>query len=596
MSLKVSNVMTVTSMVTDHNKAPPKPRLIARSNEPKSPWKYHKIPTVSSKGLPPESKPLFSSILWSLYESEKNPLKPEKFVLLAGSSESLSLAEKLEIPVTMITSLRTYLLDIRLKLERRLQFGQLEATFPEALTKMGATNRACTLHNGMPTKNGDKSLNPIEQAIPAAEVQKDGTISKEEQSLLSSPPGPKAERKASEEDTAGGMPPVKESTLAMVTNPFEDEPKASISEVRNLLESGTVQLSQSSTSESSKATDPSPQLLAQPFRPSTAQKPNVDESDLDSDEEIIVFNPRARKTSGKKSREAPRSRPATANGPAPKILKSSPKEPSARSGTSAENKINGGLDTLGPSQSDGEISSVIEAEVQATIGKLKPKIESTLKAESPVFTPGKPFIQTLQQPVAELKPEASAESNRDSPPKSPSLLNNARNVPPRHPRAAMQQRHPSQERVRLQRESQQRESEKMIQRQRDAIQRRVKVVEKPSRKAAEKSAEAEPAAEKIAEKPPPRQIQLEPTNNPTVIDPDAFDRSYVVQPPASGSTTKSSVEKRRSRGHEHRRREAKRSQGSPKRNSKTPEPEVDYVLKSGAPRGSLRGKGKLWEP
>lgn len=107
----------------------------------------------------------------------------------------------------------------------------------------------------------------------------------------------------------------------------------------------------------------------------------------------------------------------------------------------------------------------------------------------------------------------------------------------------------------------QRQSRDIIQRQRNAIQRQAQV----------------------SPKPPPRQIQMQPSASPTVIDPDAFDRSYVVQTPTSATNGGNQYHRSNPRG-------------SPRRAPKSPTPEVDYVLKSGSPRASTRGKGKLWVP
>ena len=91
------------------------------------------------------------------------------------------------------------------------------------------------------------------------------------------------------------------------------------------------------------------------------------------------------------------------------------------------------------------------------------------------------------------------------------------------------------------------------------------------------------AVNRINQVPPKarRQVQKQPTAYPTIIDPDAFDRSYAIAPPINTSE----VNKRHSSG-----------RGSPRRTPRTPEPEVDYVLKSGSPRGATRGRGKLWVP
>ena len=119
-----------------------------------------------------------------------------------------------------------------------------------------------------------------------------------------------------------------------------------------------------------------------------------------------------------------------------------------------------------------------------------------------------------------------------------------------------------------------RRSEGMVQRQsRDIIERQREVIQRQAQ---------------VPTKPPPRQIQMQPTSSPAVIDPDAFDRSYIVQPPTSTPTngTNGTNGNHRAQG----------PRGSPRRSPRMPEPDVEYVLKSGSPRAATRGRGKLWIP
>ena len=67
---------------------------------------------------------------------------------------------------------------------------------------------------------------------------------------------------------------------------------------------------------------------------------------------------------------------------------------------------------------------------------------------------------------------------------------------------------------------------------------------------------------------------------PAIIDPDAFDRFSIPAPHANIKNDNHRLSPR----------------GSPRRAARTPEPEIDFVLKSGSPRGSARGRGKLWIP
>ena len=69
---------------------------------------------------------------------------------------------------------------------------------------------------------------------------------------------------------------------------------------------------------------------------------------------------------------------------------------------------------------------------------------------------------------------------------------------------------------------------------------------------------------------------------PAIIDPDAFGRTFATNPKAS--VHNNHPESRYS------------PRGSPRRAIMTPEPELDYILKSGNTRASGRGRGKLWVP
>lgn len=82
---------------------------------------------------------------------------------------------------------------------------------------------------------------------------------------------------------------------------------------------------------------------------------------------------------------------------------------------------------------------------------------------------------------------------------------------------------------------------------------------------------------------PGRQPQVKtPPVAPAIIDPDAFGRSFATNPRAYARNN-----------HPNSRYSPR---GSPRRAMRTPEPELDYVLKSGNTRASVRGRGKLWVP
>ena len=514
---------------------------------------------------------------------------PETFVLLLDDPEARALAESLNIPVKSYAAARLSIMELRTKHDNRLQSGQMELDFP------AVANRTA-LRDEHPIADGnDMSTNGIEQFDAKSDLgvdhdneQTDDIMQADLSTsiLAESPLGSEAiePEKISQEAVQApiGQPTsngsqetkqddyVKESDIEQMilsmngkrTSTISPEPSAA--EVVGMCNGSHVDTPVLNSATISKE-----------------QAKESSESEVDSDEEVIVFNPRARRASGlpKKSTDAVRSRPATANGLNPPKLADLPEKPTE-------------VIQSKPITANGH-----PPQPNATL-KLRPPIESTLKPQSPVFTPGQIYIPSQAQvlePKVSAKGSETAESNQSQETtievahKDVAQDIRARPTPtppPRHPRAALQQKHPSQEQLHFQRQS-----ERIIQRQRELIQRQTKTTEKA------------PQAPQTPQ--PPRQIQMEPTNNPTVIDPNDFDRSYVVQPLAN--TSDASSNKRRSGGH--RRRSPKNGskdhtkelskdtpKSSPKREVKRQDVDVDFVLKSGAPRGSTRGRGKLWIP
>ena len=562
-----------------------------------------KIPVITSKNIDEVLKPLFSCVLWRVYEFENNPLQPEKFVLLVRDFQAKRAAEKLGLPVVLFSTARSTLTELHLKNERREDSGQLEAEFPEVLAM---SHNLQYLHS----EDEEKSF-PNGDAEPAlTEHQIEGNIDRLHGALEN--------QKASDDDTPAlesmeeAQKDLVEDTKPIVSLPAfspstetveaikPSSPKLHAGHMNTQGKGSTVQLEKTHDSEIKiqeliQQDDHTSELTEnqKPSKPALNNKNSkvrpASDSDLGSDEEIIVFNPRARRASGlsKKNKDGTRSRPTTSNGYSQKLFKTVSKEvAAARPATSAGPTVTGGssdpvrspmVNGHHPSRS---LNSVDERLAQTNTEQpdIKPYVGSKLKAESAIFIPGQPFVPSQASLIREATPPVPIEVPPE-PSKSPALPAQPRNAPPRHPRAGLPHRNTSQEELR-----QQRESQRIIQRQREAIQRQERQA---------KAVEEKPKAE---EKPPPRQIKLEPTDNPTIIDPDAFDRSYVVQAPSSSPSTNSSAEKRRSRTHHPR---GNHSKGSPKRAAKAngkAEADVDYVLKSGAPRGSVRGKGKLWIP
>ena len=518
---------------------------------------------------------------------------PETFVLLVDDPESTALAERLNIPATSSAALRTSILELKASQDHRLDKGQLEADFP-AFTHEINTEAKNTLTNG-----DHLSTNGVDQ-VNAESILKDNHEDSKSRDDVGPPMLSSEEHEVSIEVHKPEQAPVEAGPEP------DDQHDANSGILQDIQDSSVREQSFEETvmaadSQEKRSPNTSPKLLAVEdvgkcqasyadvselkAVPSSATKPmDSPESEVDSDEEIIVFNPRARRVSGapRKSTDVTRSRPTTANGPPSQKLADLHEAP------------------IEPSQSR-QPTARDHPPQQNTMLKPRPQIESTLKPQSPVFTPGQTYIPSQAQVLETKSPIGTFKTMELAPNQETAVealhKDDAQEAdlhptpPPRHPRAALQQKHPSQEQLHLQRQS-----ERIIQRQRELIQRQTKVSEKT-----------------VQTPQPPRQIQMEPTTNPTVIDPNDFDRSYVVQPLVN--TSEASGSKRRSAGH--RRRSPKNGskesskdgpkdapkdapktspRRSPKREIKRQEADVDFVLKSGAPRGSTRGRGKLWIP
>lgn len=242
------------------------------------------------------------------------------------------------------------------------------------------------------------------------------------------------------------------------------------------------------------------------------------------------------------------------------------------------------------------------AEKAASPRPAKAIIDSLLKPQSPIFTPGQlytPASPTRTIPEAYPTPVSKSSSpvRRASPSKRDGTASpNARPGRQTAPRPArtgnIQSRH-------ITSEDAHRQSEVILQRQRDAIKRSAQIQE----------AQAVRAQQPQESKAPHREVELGPSATPVVIDPDDFGRDYTIRPsvnePSSGGRGKGSGRRGggRARG------------GKPQQQVHSAQPHAqppprepasaiqearssvpDFVLKSGSVRGSARGRGKLWVP
>ena len=521
--------------------------------------------------MPEIQKDLMSCALWRLHEFGNNPMAPETFLLLTGNFQTVAAAKKLGVPTASPSSIRAELAEDCEQRDQRNELGQLEADFPDLVTR--ASSEA-TDTSGAPEElgddgnlviNGDKILtaeddlddeelkelnDALAATVHAPKPELASFLSSVDQAILQSPThpehppglprlqGPTGDLKVTEDS-------VRRHTAGMPV------PEAKIL----FTKTATPPSTRPSTKQAS-----SPMLVAGPQR--SAAHVKDDESEIGSDEEIILFKPRAQRNSGmtRKSADVPRSRPSTAHG-----LNRQPVQADAPVAPIKET-------TEGPSHPEF-----------ATL-KPKPPLASVLKPQSPVFTPGQIYkpapspVEPQSSPVAAAAaPAVNGHARSKSPPPIHARAGNASRPLPVHHR-----RHSPEAPL-----ADARRQTEIIQRQRQAIQRQAK---------ATASTGGATGGRTVS---PPREVHMEPTANPTVIDPDAFDRSYVVHPPSSPAPNAAANSgKRRSGGGGGKRRSPKNSPrgGSPKRAAPAAGADVDFVLKSGAPRGSTRGRGKLWVP
>ena len=523
------------------------------------------MPTISDSNIPENLRPVTSCLLWRVHEFQQNPVDLEDFALMSDNDSTRNFASSLNIKTKSSAELKQLVDTITKSADRRAVNGLLELDFPhgangkifERADVIAAKEAPANGHVAAPMQEKPRVNQNIGDLRETFESQKNVTHPREplnHPQLFGPPSSPKlglASHAHTEKPFA--QAPIGTGRLRgsgeLLPSANEREPSAQKASLLDSLMQGS---SPDVPDETASIANGRPKSIS----PIGERKKVEEESDIDSDEEVIVFNPRARRASG---------RPKTPAGP-------SKSRPATSHGDTASNE------GLKPPRSP---------------------IFSTLKPQSPVFTPGQAYVLTTSvaqeqharpfpppplQPARSLHPQpptkpAQGRGANSSPPAiaSPGRSPQPRSATPRRPRADLQpqqqqQRHPSHDHM-------QHQSRMIIQRQREAIERSV---------------------HKTASKPPPRQVQMEPTVNPTVIDPDAFDRSYIVQPPVASPATPNGKPSTATRGA---RRRSPKGKESPKKPTVKPaekppatEADVDFVLKSGQPRGSMRGKGKLWIP
>ena len=456
---------------------------------------------------------------------------PETFILLSNDFDTRALAQKLNVPTKSIADLRQLIKQIQSDADHRAITGAVEKEFN--IHKLEVDK----LENGVAPVNEKASVSPdgfdigvepvLEQDEEIEELKK--TISSEK--VLSNGATEVSDPHVNAAVKKQGTIKELESNARFNLHSFTSQ-TAPESLDGTPIGSEVVETVPTSGVDASAALEPmtpppSPPAENHSNKGKEVEKPvespvpkaedkkdivstGTDESD---DEEVVVFKPRSRRTSGLHKSSGEASRPSTADG--------------TRRG--------------------------VEADQSKRLSV--PQVSTTLKPQSPVFVP-----RSLHSP-AKHQSHLSNESVIEVP--DPVVMEPQVQVQAQTQAVPQPQRQTPNLYTRRSEGLAQRQSRDIIERQREAIQRQTQVQVKP----------------------PPRQIQMEPTSSPTVIDPDAFDRSYVVQPPRTATTNGSSGNHR-----------PHHPRGSPRRAPRTPEADVDFVLKSGSPRAATRGKGKLWVP
>ncbi|MCJ1379926.1 hypothetical protein MMC17_003029 [Xylographa soralifera] len=503
-----------------------KPKLVARSSSPKSPWTYHKVPIIGSSEVSQATKPFLSCMLWRLHEFENNPLMPETFVLLSNNNDTRIMAQKLGIPTKDTYEITQAMKREQARKDNRATVGELERDFPQKRWAENGLENDCRHQHAeasAPSPGFDFGVEAILQQDKEIEELKK-TISNEK--VIKTAPEIVAtsdnltsneEPIAAEETVISSMPEPLPTPEIITAAPFDSSIDELKLETKEPLTSDGAELKEALSSQEKEAVpaELNEHIEAVELPPTISESPRHEKKGVlditeesDDDEEVVVFMPKSKRFSGVPKPSAEPSRPKTAD---------------AINGTS---------------------------KIHTLPNPLKAHVTTQLKPQSPVFVPKSEqrLVDTYSQPPKDVTVNAKIPA--------PIPIQKLPQPPIQPPKRVHKPQNIRSEGLA------QRHSREIIERQREVINRQVQAPAKPI----------------------PRKIQMQPTSSPTVIDPDAFDRSYVVQSPSI--VTNGTNGNHRAQG----------GRGSPRRAPKTPEPEVDFVLKSGSPRGSTRGRGKLWVP
>ena len=578
-------------------------------------------------------KPLLGCVLWRLHEYENNPLLPETCIMLTDNSETTEFMVKLKIPVTNVRQLHQKLNKKQIE-DARDNFGLVENEFaakkrdnvmaqvePMNIKVNGAMSvhdieKESRIENTAQSANSNKGLHKLENPIVVNGGPLTSTISQEddhsvEHLTLVEQVKDNLDTPYPDDFHEHSLTP-KVSSMVESSENQEDNARIDVIDAVDdqppppCTRSGSVSMqtvSQCAEAEPSSRSTTSVQ---------TGQTPAIavelsDRSD-DSDDEVVVFNPKSRRLSGtpKTSSEPPMpiepAKPSTPISYLKALEIGLPKRPASAPKSPALTKA---PDIPNPEQSDthdDKLKSSAEAVSDPQIfiresshnkhpnhpqhrnRSQRPHQRSlTIKAQNARQTliPSPVPAQIKQRPPPELDPLSQKHIET-------LLSDETRDFSRVEEFVALQTRDLMTPTSQL---------PEVLLSQGDNIPRNLSVHNDQDLSTA---VQAPHQHQQFRQRPHPRQSHRfdqgspkfprqpnkpQTISYPTIIDPDDFDRSPIIQLPRIHTPNGNS--------HNHH-----RMPGSPKRGgvSKSTEPEVDFVLKSGAPRGSTRGRGKLWVP
>ena len=603
--------------------APARPRLVARdAAAPKSPWKYHKVPTVSTIGVPVSIKSLLSCVLWRLHEYENNPLMPEVFVLLSNNPETSTTAQRLGIPIKGTNALYQMLEIRRNTQDDRDTVGQLEKEFAVKRRERPTTETrgrspksdgeilVSNLNTDIAMGNEGAMMGPNEEPNKkTVQDNKTNVVDEEQTSLAKEFGGDKNDANRSEkqqEDESyvklnGGVRHENgdntkvEPDLDHNSSPciLHDGPSIVLEDQQVSLEPATNGILHNMANGDKEIMEGD----KDPIKPANGQvvgnlgstaETSENSEDSDDDDEVVVFDPKSRRSSGIPKAPTEPAKPVATPISYLKALESGlPKKPVEslkpaaipnlpqpsrpdllKSKTHSETLVE--VPSGKPPASSGISAARNPTPAQARHIKRHPDhvqyppvVQNPIPVQPPVQTPTQVPSQIQRRPTPVSQPQAENQNEDTSLPpvekaiQNQGLINTSNeDLTPVKPAA----------KIVVQSQSQHAYQPKG---------------QHPSQRSTRNGVHRFDQVAGGAR----RQVHKQSISQPTVIDPDAFDRSYIIRPRPS---TPNGIANGNHR--------VPSPRMSPRRAAGTSEPDVDFVLKSGAPRAATRGRGKLWVP